>query len=135
MKKFSLLFLALLAAMTIVFTGCKQNDEGGESANPSILAVFEGEIQVAESTPAVVTLTFYSDKTWVNTMTSEGKTENLLKGTYEGDINKDGTIEIIQSYGWLNGEWQSLPESMTVQGELTSNGQKLSADGVTFTRK
>ena len=133
MKNFSVLFLALPAVMMIVFAGCKHTD--APPTNPSILAVFEGETQSTESTPAVATLTFYSDKTWMSTLTSGGKTKNDLKGTYEGDINKDGTIKITQFYGWWNDAWQRLPEPKTVQGELTSNGQKLSADGVTFTRK
>ena len=91
MKKFFSLVAALLAVSLVSFGFIACSDDDDDDDGPSAVATYKATV---EGYP--YTLKMFSDKTWTNSVTAEGYTQTVFKGTYEtksGDWT-NGSVEM-----------------------------------------
>ena len=93
MKRIGKIFTLFLALM-LCFIGCKNNED--DSSSKKIIATFEGGYESEEEEEwTYVFINFYDDKSWDAITLLDGKKEIFYEGTYEGNPEKDGFINLI----------------------------------------
>lgn len=127
MKVFSKVAVILAAFMLVsVFTACNNN----EDASASEVAVFVNQD---------ATCTFYDDDTWAIEGKMElGDTSDDIpveaNGTYNGDVTKDGEVDIeVETYS-INGQELPIPGGQN-KGTITIKDDKFNFIFGTWTRK
>ena len=132
MKKLNVLFLALLAAMMVIgFAGCKKEADTANS-DPAAVAVYE-QSYTEDGMTATGTISCYKDNTWTWTVAvqegSERVTYNHAKGSYNGDITKNGTVKLTATHEGLEDgkEWIPLSEEDQISFDIIvgEDGEKI----------
>ncbi len=89
MKRIEKIFTLFLALM-FCFFGCKSNEDG---SSKKIIATFEAEYDIEDQDPTFIN--FYDDKTWDCIVLLDGKRMFVMRGTYEGNLEKNGFVKFI----------------------------------------
>lgn len=77
--------------LVFCFFGCKSNEE--DSSSKKIIATFEAEYDIEDQDPTFIN--FYDDKTWDCICLLDGKKILVMRGTYEGNPEKNGFVKFI----------------------------------------